>query len=432
MQPPRRKQIFIGFADLRLAVVSPFVDRSHGTERALAELLEQLAHRYGCQIHLFSQRVEGVPLGATKRGSAERGAIIWHKVPTFPGPHIAQFLAWLVLNNLVRTAKRVFGACSFDLLLSPGINTLHADVVIVHALFHRLQELSRGTHGDTWVKPGLLRDLHRRLYYSLLTLLERRVYSDHKVALAAVSERTAALLGHYFGRSDARVIPNGVDTAQFSPSVRLERRESARVRRSLRDSDLALLLIGNDWQSKGLPTILSAMGACPDIPFRLLVVGSDANERIYERARSLGVYERCRWEPAQADVMDLYAAADVYVSPSREDAFALPPLEAMACGLPVITSVNNGGSQIITEGMDGFIVADADDSMALADLLRRLAQQPSLRSRVGENAARTAQQYTWDRNAAAVWELIQEIHVRKNFTSNTPNSQRTARSAPVR
>ncbi len=114
MQPPRRKQIFIGFADL----------------------LERLAHRYGCQIHLFSQRVEGVPLGATKRGSAERGAIIWHKVPTFPGPHIAQFLAWLVLNNLVRTAKRVFGACSFDLLLSPGINTLHADVVIVHALFH--------------------------------------------------------------------------------------------------------------------------------------------------------------------------------------------------------------------------------------------------------------------------------------------------------
>jgi glycosyltransferase involved in cell wall biosynthesis len=431
MQPPRRKRIFIGSADLRLAVVSPFVDRSHGTERALAELLERLAHRYGCQIHLFSQRVEGVSLDATNRGGAESGAIIWHKVPSLPGPHVAQFLAWLVLNNLVLTSKRFFGTYSFDLLLSPGINALHADLVIVHALFHRLQELSRREQAAMSVNPRALRDLHRRLYYSLLTLLERHVYSDRRVSLAAVSERTAALLVRYFGRSDVRVIPNGVDTAQFCPSARLERRESARVRRSLRDSDLVLLLIGNDWQNKGLSTILSAMAACPDLPFRLLVVGSDANERFYERAKSLGVYERCMWEHPQPDVMDLYAAADVYVSPSREDAFALPPLEAMACGLPVITSINNGGSQIITEGTDGFILADADDSVALANLLRRLAMQPDLRSRVGENAARTAQQYSWDRNAAAVWEFIQEEHARKRSISTTQASLR-ARSTAVK
>ncbi len=432
-QPARRKQIFIGSADLRLAVVSPFVDRSHGTERALAELVERLAHRYGCQIHLFSQRVKGVSLDAAPSGfSAEIGAVIWHKVPSFPGPHVAQFLAWLVLNALVRTSKRFFRDCSFDLLLSPGINTLHADLVIVHALFHRLQELSREKHQDVWVKPRLLRDLHRRLYYALLTQLERRVYSDRKVSLAAVSERTAALLVRYFRRSDVRVIPNGVDTTQFSPYVRLERRESARARRNIRDSDLVLLLIGNDWQNKGLPTILKAMAACSDLPFRLLIVGSDASECFYEHARSLGVYERCRWEPPRADVMDLYAAAEVYVSPSREDAFALPPLEAMACGLPVITSVHNGGSRIITEGMDGFIVTDPDDSVALAVLLRRLAQQPDLRSRVGENAARTAQQYTWDRNAAAVWELVQEVHARKNSTSTTQQAQRMARSAGVK
>lgn len=401
---------------MRLAVVSPFVDRSHGTERALAELLERLAHRYGCQIHLFSQRVEGVSLdAAASGGSAESGAIIWHKVPSLPGPHVAQFLAWLVLNSLGRMSKRLFRTCSFDLLLSPGINALCADLVIVHALFHRLQELSQEQNHDLWVRPRLLRDLHRRFYYALLTRLERRIYSDRRVSLAAVSERTAALLARYFERSDVRVIPNGVDTTQFSPSTRLERRKSTRARRNLRDSDLVLLLIGNDWQSKGLPTILEAMAACPDLPFRLLIVGSDANERIYERAKKLGVYERCRWESPRADAMDLYAAADIYVSPSREDAFALPPLEAMACGLPVITSINNGGSQIITEGIDGFIVTDPDDSIALANLLRRLARQLDLRNRVGENAVRTAQLYTWDRNAAALWDLIQEVQARKKF-----------------
>src|SRR5690242_16848119 len=135
---------------------------------------------------------------------------------------------------------------------------------------------------------------------------------------------------------------------------------------------------------------------------------------------------------SSANAIRLYAAADAYVSPTFEDAFALPPLEAMACGLPVITSINNGGSQIITEGVDGFIVTDPDDSIALANLLRRLARQPDLRNRVGENAAHTAKQYTWDRNAVAVWDLIQEVQARKNSRSSTGQAQRTARGGAVK
>jgi glycosyltransferase involved in cell wall biosynthesis len=399
---------------LRLAVVSPFLDRSHGTERALVELVERLAYRYGCHIHLFSQRVEGVLLNdPSRRDNPQKGSLTWHKVPRLPGPHLTSFVAWLVLNALVRSWNRIFRDCSYDLLLSPGINALDADLVVVHALFHRLRELSREKRSQTGAKPGGLRDLHRRLYYALLANLESRVYSDRRISLAAVSHRTATLLDRYFQRADVSVIPNGVDARQFSPQMRLERRASARAGRNLRESDVVLLLIGNDLQNKGLPTILKAMAACPDLPFRLLIVGSDATKPVYEHARTLGIAEQCLWEHPRADVADLYATANIYVSPSREDAFALPPLEAMACGLPVITSINNGGSQVITEGVDGFIMKDPDDSIALAGLLRRLAQQPDLRGRVGEKAARTAQQYSWDRNAAAVWELIQKIHARK-------------------
>jgi UDP-glucose:(heptosyl)LPS alpha-1,3-glucosyltransferase len=111
--------------------------------------------------------------------------------------------------------------------------------------------------------------------------------------------------------------------------------------------------------------------------------------------------------------MQFYAAADIYVSPTREDAFALPPIEAMATGLPVITSNNNGGSQIITDGVDGFIMTDAENAAALATLLGRLAGDANLRSRIGDNGARTAKQYTWDRNAMNTWEFLQEALHRK-------------------
>jgi glycosyltransferase involved in cell wall biosynthesis len=104
--------------------------------------------------------------------------------------------------------------------------------------------------------------------------------------------------------------------------------------------------------------------------------------------------------------MQFYAAADVYAGPSLHDSFALPPIEAMACGLPVITSVTNGGSQIITEGLDGFVLNDAQDSVALSRLISRLYEQPDLRRSVGKNAARTAQSYSWERNASETWEFL--------------------------
>src|SRR5215831_18785949 len=96
-----------GCADLRLAVVSPFVDRRHGTERSLAELLERLARDYHCEIHLYSQRVENLAIGRSSAlGPQERGEVIWHKVPAIPGPHLVQFVFWLFLNTFLRRWDR--------------------------------------------------------------------------------------------------------------------------------------------------------------------------------------------------------------------------------------------------------------------------------------------------------------------------------------
>jgi glycosyltransferase involved in cell wall biosynthesis len=399
---------------LRLAVVSPFVDRHHGTERALAELLERLARRYHCQIHLYSQRVEDVVLdGPVVPSTSEAGAIWWHEVPSGAGPHLLQFVSWIGANGFLRWYHRFFRRFSFDLVLSPGINCLNADVVIVHALFQRLRELSRGENRNSSGQMGFARRLHRRAYYGLLAALERRVYSDPSATLAAVSQRTADLLARYFQRRDVQVVPNGVDTKQFSVSARMARRSEARGRRNFRDSDCVLLVIGNDWRVKGVPAILTAMAAAPDLPLRLLVAGNDAVDPFRETAKQLSILNRCHWESPRENVIDLYAAADIYVSPSLEDSFGLPVAEAMACGLPVITSVFAGVSGLIHDGIDGFVLQDPGDTAALGDVLRRICADEVLRSRVGVAAAATMQEWTWDRNAAAIWELLNEALARK-------------------
>ena len=400
---------------MRLAVVSPFVDRRHGTERALAELLERLARDYHCEIHLYAERVQDLALAdlQTPR-SAQTGFLVWHKVPSVPGPHLLKFLGWMIANSFLRWWHRFFRRLSFDLVLSPGINCMDADVIIVHVVFHRLRELSlEQTAGDT-PRPRSLRGLHRRAYYALLTSLERRLYCDPKTSLAAVSQRTAGLLAQYFRRRDVRVIPNGVDTREFHESKRIAHRRRARRRLHLVDTDFVLLLIGNDWRVKGVPAILEAMALLPALPLHLVVVGSDAAEVFREQAKRLGVLDRCHWEPPRPAVIDFYAAADVYVSPSREDSFGLPVAEAMACGLPVITSSQAGISALLRDGIDGFVLRDPQDTQHLVSIIQQLYSQGPFRESVAEAAARTARDWTWDRSAAQVWALLQDSLAAKN------------------
>jgi glycosyltransferase involved in cell wall biosynthesis len=395
---------------LRIAVVSPFLDRQHGTERCIVEQIESFLRRSGCEIHIYSQLVRDVDVVRFGRSSASppvHGKAIWHRIPTLPGPHLLNFLWWYFANQALRWFHRKFRALSYDLVYSPGINCRDAAAIAVHVVFH---ELFRQVHQDlrlrdapplTW--PILL---HRTLYYRLIMALENRIYRNPRVRLATVSERTAAELARHFARLDVTVIPNAVDLARFNFPERLRRRDLARKNLKLSESELVLLLVGNDWKSKGLGPLLHAVAAVQNLPVRLLVVGRDNSAPFLELIQDLQLAGRVFFHAPTPDIMHFYAAADVYAGPSLHDSFALPPLEAMACGLPVITSASNGGSQIITEGYDGFVLDDPQDSLALSRIITRLYEQPEFRRSVGENAARTAQSYSWERNARETWEFL--------------------------
>ena len=121
------------------------------------------------------------------------------------------------------------------------------------------------------------------------------------------------------------------------------------------------------------------------------------------------------------DVEFYYAAADVYTGPSLEDTFALPPEEAMACGLPTIVSSTNGTCEIITDGVDGFILADPADSSELASRIRQLYYFiGSSWLALGRGRATTALQFTWERNAHDLAEAFDQVRSRKATRSDRP------------
>ena len=256
---------------MRIAIVSPFVDRQHGTERAVAELIERLSTQYKDQIDLYAQRVSDIAVESSPaKRQTQTGGISFHRVPSLPGPHLLQFLGWLFLNRAARRPHKA-GANPLDVVFSPGINALDADVVLVHAVFHRVAAL-QNSHRLGSLR---LRHLHRKLYYLLLCRLERRVYSNPRVILAAVSRHTAVQLAEYFGRNDVNVIPNGVDADHFSIAAVASIREQSRQELRCSPQEFILVFIGNDWRNKGLKILFEAMAACKDLPIRLLIVGQD-------------------------------------------------------------------------------------------------------------------------------------------------------------
>jgi len=392
-------------AKYRIAIVSPFIDKRHGTERRVAEWTSRLGDDY--EIHIYSQRVESLDLTRMH----------WHRIPRLPGPHLFNFLWWLAANHLWRWWDRRVRGLRHDLVFTPGTNCLDADVISIHIVF---AEFCRQVQPELSLRDNPItfwpRLIHRRIYYGLVKFLERRLYTDPRICLILIAQKTAEDLKRFYGREEALpVVYMGIDHQTFNPNARIQLREEMRKHLGLSENLFTLLLIGNDWKKKGLAALVAALHALKDLPVGLLVAGQDDPSPYRETIRESGVEDRVRFLPPRGDIIRYYAAADAYVGPSLEDTFAQPPAEAMACGLPVITSATNGTAEIISDGVNGLIVRNPADAGELAERIRLLVQDAELCRRLGEQAARSAREYTWERNGAQIRAIFEEALQRKRL-----------------
>lgn len=385
-----------------LAVVSPFLDKNHGTERPVVEWISRLVDDF--DIHLYSQQVADVDLTR----------ITWHRIPALPGPHLLNYLWWFFANHVWRAWNRRFRGIRSDITFSPGINCLDADVISVFIVFAEYSiRLASGPGGAAAADSSWSRALHRKLYYRLIAHLERRIYSDPEKVLILIARKTDRELAHHYGRkTPSSVIYLGIDHNVFNAQRRVALRDGARSELGYAPDRFVLLLIGNHWANKGLPILLEALALVPDLPVDILAVGKDNPAEYSGAIEAHHLRGRVQFRGPRADVEYFYAAADAYAGISLEDTFALPPAEAMACGLPVVVSAANGTSEIITHGSDGLVLQDPTDALGLAAMVHRLYEDQPFRQQLAENASLTAQQYTWDRNTRELRAVLESV-VRK-------------------
>ncbi|MBI4497828.1 MAG: glycosyltransferase family 4 protein [Chloroflexi bacterium] len=252
-------------------------------------------------------------------------------------------------------------------------------------------------------------DLAFLRFPEILTEESRRFYGQIGRAVAgaegiiAVSEGTRRDLHHLLGVPPERVavVYHGCDP-RFRPPADPGAVAAFCRRRGLPDS--FLLWVGTLEPRKNLPVLLEAMallkGRLPEDRGTLVLAGAPGwrEEGLAERVRSLGLADRvrCLGPVAADDLVLLYQAAWVFVFPSRYEGFGLPPVEAMACGTPVVASTAPALPEVLG---DAVLYCSPDDPGAFAGAVQRLHEDPALyRDRVGAGLAQAAR-YRWDEAA---------------------------------
>ena len=206
------------------------------------------------------------------------------------------------------------------------------------------------------------------------------------------------------GAEKLTVIYNGVDTAAFHPDVQ---RFSQRAAWEIPAGAPVLAYVGSGFTRKGVAVALKAIAAHPDV--WLLVAGRDKHARRFEAlASKLGVADRVKFLGPVSDIKQVYGSADALILPTLYDPFPNVCVEALACGLPLLTSTQCGAAEWIEEGKNGW-VRDALDVKGYRDAIAQWLAGRARGEDYRQAARHTAEPFTLDRMAQELNALYREL-----------------------
>ena len=368
----------------RIAVISQQYGTLGGGEIFAREVTERIARRGHFEMHVLSRKWESDCREAT-----------FHRVPMWGVPRqlIPTAFAWMAS----RMARRM--GCD---LVHAQSRVADADVFSVHWVPHSFWTRETLRRKPRWsdrlrirLDDGMLRDQLDRTFMPVSNL-QKQVFEAE----------CGQLPGTW------TIVHPGVDTARFAPERLAGLRDAARRELRLPPDAVIALFVGMNFESKGLDTVVRAVGEARrrDAARRvhILVVGRGDERRYQQMATQSGCPDCITFAGAQREGIErFFAAADLFMMPASFETFSMATLEAMAAGLPVIVSDRMGVRDLVRDGENGFVVTAEEMDQACARRLVRLLDE-GVRKAMGEAARKTAQAHAWDRVADAVEAVYQD------------------------
>lgn len=366
---------------MKIAVVIPKYGLVGGAEGFAYELTERLAVRDRFEIHLLANEF--------RRGMAP---IIYHKVPMLPFPR------WMRQISFAYFAEGRIRRGGFDLVHSHD-RILRMHLLTMHGIPHerwirkvRNKRLTLFDRSLAWVERHGLKGPAMRMVLPVSGLVQEELLKVYPIPAHKM-----------------RVIHPGISEERFASLDKDACRRLIRTRHGLSETDVVVLFVGMNFEIKRLGLVIEALGdliqeETGGSALKLLVAGKGNRDPYQALARRLGIGDRVVYAGVTREVETYYLASDIFVMPSLFDTFGMAVLEAMAAGLPVVITRKVGAKDLLTDGVEGFILGETPKPAELAQKIAFLLK-PEHRIKMGETARATALRHTWDRVADQVEEV---------------------------
>jgi len=365
-----------------------------GMEILIADLSRRLvADRHEVHLYAYSRDSAALPR-----------QVIFHALVPAYGPRFLR--PW----RFAAACEKALAQETYDVVVG-FVKTWCQDVYIAAGGLHA----ATARHNLLKYRPGPRRWAARfcqwfsPAYWSYLLLEAKQFRTTHRPLVVAVSQMIQRHFAEYcdMAADRVRVVHNAVNPGRFLEHDRPRLRSELRQTLGIAPEDPVALFVAHNYRLKGLEPLLHAVRRLPPGRFQLLVCGH-SNDGAYRRlANRLGVAPRVHFLGYRADVRHLFFAADFLVHPTFYDPCSLVVPEALACGLPVITSRYNGAAELLNPPEDGFVLEDPHDHEQLAHSIAALCD-PQVRGECSKAALRAAARWTFDNQYRALLAVFRE------------------------
>jgi UDP-glucose:(heptosyl)LPS alpha-1,3-glucosyltransferase len=373
---------------VKIAIIRQKYVNYGGAENFSAECALQLA-KAGHEVHIFANRWT----------SPELPNIYFHKVPAVRIGSLLRYLSFAWMSaRLVRRGK-------FDVVQSHE-RTWHQDIYRAGDGCHKewLEQRRK------YVSPLKRWWLALSPFHRAILKIEQSIFTKGRYKkIIAISEMVKENIRKHYHvpAEDIVVIYNGVRLEKFNPANKALHYRAIRSRFKVPDKALMMLYVGSGFERKGLEFLIRALDRLECDDWRLMVIGKGDWAR-YRGFASQKSQEKIIYLEPVSDIEAYYAAADVFVLPSLYEPFGNANLEALATGLPVITSRHSGAADIIRHKHNGLIVENPGDPGEIASQINYLFD-PAVREQMGKQARSLAEQFTLEKNTSAMVRVYGEV-----------------------
>ncbi len=354
--------------------------------------------RRGHEVHVFSFEFDDQSLDSR---------VIRHALPAPRGGYLRGLRGFISQSHAGLAAMEN----PPDVIGSFGIQAPPGSVVWMQSVHKAWIEVSG--RGRDW--KGRLKQRLNPAHPVILRMERKQLTGREYGAIVALSEVVAADIVRFYNvpRGDITVIPNGFSPDEFRVGLRAEKRERVRAELGYAPDDRVIVFVANELERKGFGPLCQAVATLGDPKLHVLAIGRLDGAACAPQIARIGLEGRVQFTGPTSDVASLYAASDVFALPTQYEAWGLVIVEAMACGLPVLTSRLAGAAIAVREGENGWLLDNPRDEAEVARKLAAVLQIPTS----AEEIALSVAPYAWDQVLLPYEALLEQVAARRRLGS---------------